>query len=325
MTKVKYYYDPETLSYRPIQVTHKLRISNFILFILSSFVFGLISLFILLNSTWLSTPNEIYQTRELENYKIQFDILNKKLNQVEAVLGNIEQRDNTLYRLYFEASPIPEEQRRAGFGGIDRYKALEGYDNSELIKNTTERLDVLIKQTVVQSRSLDEIEKLASNRAELIKAIPSIQPIKNEDLRRIASGFGKRRDPFTKLWRQHNGIDFTAKKGTPVYATGDGIIKRADNRSSGYGKHIRIDHGHGYVSLYAHLNGYNVRRGQRVKRGEIIGFVGNTGRSAGAHLHYEIFKDKKHIDPINFYYGNLSPEEYEKLIEQAKMENQSWD
>ncbi len=325
MTKVKYYYDPETLSYRPIQVTHKLRISNFILFILSSFLFGLISLFILLNSTWLSTPNEIYQTRELENYKIQFDILNKKLNQVEAVLGNIEQRDNTLYRLYFEASPIPEEQRRAGFGGIDRYKALEGYDNSELIKNTTERLEVLIKQTVVQSRSLDEIEKLASNRAELIKAIPSIQPIKNEDLRRIASGFGKRRDPFTKLWRQHNGIDFTAKKGTPVYATGDGIIKRADNRSSGYGKHIRIDHGHGYVSLYAHLNGYNVRRGQRVKRGEIIGFVGNTGRSAGAHLHYEIFKDKKHIDPINFYYGNLSPEEYEKLIEQAKMENQSWD
>ena len=325
MTKVKYYYDPETLSYRPIQVTHKLRISNFILFILSSFLFGLISLFILLNSTWLSTPNEIYQARELENYKIQFDILNKKLNQVEAGLGNIEQRDNTLYRLYFEASPIPEEQRRAGFGGIDRYKALEGYDNSELIKNTTERLDVLIKQTVVQSRSLDEIEKLASNRAELIKAIPSIQPIKNEDLRRIASGFGKRRDPFTKLWRQHNGIDFTAKKGTPVYATGDGIIKRADNRSSGYGKHIRIDHGHGYVSLYAHLNGYNVRRGQRVKRGEIIGFVGNTGRSAGAHLHYEIFKDKKHIDPINFYYGNLSPEEYEKLIEQAKMENQSWD
>tara|TARA_S200000501_G_scaffold119977_1_gene112785 strand:- start:11920 stop:12741 length:822 start_codon:yes stop_codon:yes gene_type:complete len=273
----------------------------------------------------LNTPTEIYQARELENYKIQFDILNKKLNQVEAVLGNIEQRDNTLYRLYFEASPIPEEQRKAGFGGIDRYKALEGYDNSELIKNTTERLEVLIKQTVVQSRSLDEIEKLASNRAELIKAIPSIQPIKNEDLKRIASGFGKRRDPFTKLWRQHNGIDFTAKKGTPVYATGDGIIKRADNRSSGYGRHIRIDHGHGYVSLYAHLDGYNVRRGQRVKRGEIIGFVGNTGRSAGAHLHYEIFKDKKHINPINFYYGNLSPDEYEKLIEQAKMENQSWD
>ena len=325
MSKVKYYYDSETLSYKPIQVTHKLRISNFILFILSSFLFGLISLFILLNSKLLSTPTEIYQARELDNYKIQFDILNKKLNQVEAVLVNIEQRDNTLYRLYFEASPIPEQQRRAGFGGIDRYNALEGYDNSELIKNTTERLDVLIKQTVVQSRSLDEIEKLASNRAELIKAIPSIQPVKNEDLKRIASGFGKRRDPFTKLWRQHNGIDFTAKKGTPVYATGDGIIKRADNRSSGYGKHIRIDHGHGYVSLYAHLNGYNVRRGQRVKRGEIIGFVGNTGRSAGAHLHYEIFKDKKHIDPINFYYGNLSPEEYEKLIEQAKMENQSWD
>lgn len=325
MSKVKYFYDPETLSYRPIEVTHKLRISNFVLFILSSFLFGLVSLFILLNSNWMSTPTEIYQARELENYKIQFDILNKKLNQVEAVLADIEQRDNTLYRLYFEASPIPEEQRRAGFGGINRYKALEGYDNSELIKNTTERLDVLIKQTVVQSRSLDEIEKLAANRAELIKAIPSIQPIRNEDLSRIASGFGKRKDPFTKLWRMHSGIDFTAKKGTPVYATGDGMVKRADNRSSGYGKHIRVDHGYGYVSLYAHLSGYNVRRGQRVKRGEIIGYVGNTGRSAGSHLHYEIFKDGKRIDPINFYYGNLSPEEYEALIEQAKLENQSWD
>jgi murein DD-endopeptidase MepM/ murein hydrolase activator NlpD len=280
---------------------------------------------ILLNSEWINTPAEIAQKRALENYELQFEILNKKLNQIEAVVSNIEDRDNNLYRVYFEASSIPEEQRKAGFGGVNRYKDLEGYDNSELIINTAKRLDILSKQTVVQSRSLDEIERLAANKAELIEAIPSIQPIKNEDLKRMASGYGYRKDPFTKKRRFHYGMDFTAKKGTPIYATGNGIVKRADNRSSGYGKHIRIDHGFGYVSLYGHLNKYNVRRGQKVKRGDIIGYVGNTGRSAGPHLHYEIFKDNKRINPLNFYYGNLSQKEFDAMLTQSKQENQSMD
>ena len=325
MSKVKYYYDPETLSYRPIEITNKKRISNVVLFILASFVFGLSSLLILLNSDWINTPAEISQKRALENYELQFEILNKKLNQIEAVVENIEERDNNIYRVYFEASSIPEEQRRAGFGGVNRYKNLEGYDNSDLIINTTKRLDVLSKQTVVQSRSLDEIERLAENKAELIEAIPSIQPIKNQDLTRMASGYGYRTDPFTKKRRFHYGMDFSARKGTPIYATGNGVVKRADNRSSGYGKHIRIDHGFGYISLYAHLSKYNVRRGQRVKRGDIIGYVGNTGRSVGPHLHYEIFKDKKKINPLNFYYGNLSQKEFDALLTQSRLENQSMD
>jgi len=325
MSKVKYYYDPETLSYRPITITNKKRISNLALFFLGSFAFGIASLMILLNSEWINTPAEIAQKRALENYELQFEILNKKLNQIEAVVSNIEDRDNNLYRVYFEASSIPEEQRKAGFGGVNRYKDLEGYDNSELIINTAKRLDILSKQTVVQSRSLDEIERLAANKAELIEAIPSIQPIKNEDLKRMASGYGYRKDPFTKKRRFHYGMDFTAKKGTPIYATGNGIVKRADNRSSGYGKHIRIDHGFGYVSLYGHLNKYNVRRGQKVKRGDIIGYVGNTGRSVGPHLHYEIFKDNKRINPLNFYYGNLSQKEFDAMLTQSKQENQSMD
>jgi len=325
MSKVKYYYDPDTLSYRPIEFTNKKRISNVILFILASFAFGLSSLLILLNSDWINTPAEISQKRALENYELQFEILSKKLNQIEAVVENLEERDNNIYRVYFEASPIPEEQRRAGFGGVNRYKNLEGYDNSDLIINTTKRLDVLSKQTVVQSRSLDEIERLAANKAELIEAIPSIQPIKNQDLTRMASGYGYRTDPFTKKRRFHYGMDFSARKGTPIYATGNGVVKRADNRSSGYGKHIRIDHGFGYVSLYAHLSKYNVRRGQRVKRGDIIGYVGNTGRSVGPHLHYEIFKDKKKINPLNFYYGNLSQKEFDALLTQSRLENQSMD
>lgn len=325
MSKVKYYYDQETLSYRPITVTNKNRISNILLFILASLFFGLSSLFILLNSDALNTPAEIAQKRAIKNYELQLDIMNKKLGQLEAVISNIEDRDNKLYRVYFEASSIPEEQRKAGFGGVNRYKDLEGYDNSDLIINTVKRLDILTKQTVVQSRSLDEIESLAKNKAALIEAIPTIQPIKNKDLTRLASGFGYRKDPFTKIRKKHYGMDFTAKRGTPVYATGNGIVKRADNRSSGYGKHIRIDHGFGYMSLYAHLSKYNVRRGQRVKRGDVIGYVGNTGRSVGPHLHYEIIKDNKKINPLNFYYGNLSPREFEALLTQSKQENQSMD
>lgn len=325
MSKVKYYYDQETLSYRPIKATSKNRISNIVLFVLASFFFGLTCLLILLNSDVINTPSEIVQKRTLKNYELQFDILNKKLTQLEAVVSNVEERDNNLYRVYFEASPIPEEQRRAGFGGVNRYKDLEGYDNSDLVINTAKRLDILTKQTVVQSRSLDEIERLAANKAALIEAIPTIQPVKNKDLTRIASFFGYRNDPFTKTRKMHFGMDFTAKRGTPVYATGNGVVKRADSRSSGFGKHIRIDHGFGYISLYAHLSKYNVRRGQKVKRGDIIGYVGNTGRSAGPHLHYEIIKDNKKIDPLNFYYGNLSPEEFEALLTQSKQENQSLD
>ncbi len=325
MSKVKYYYDHDTLSYREIKVTNKNRISGVLLFLLASFFFGITSLLILLNSDIINTPSEVAQKRSLENFKLQFDILNKKLGQLEKVIANIENRDNNLYRVYFEASPIPEEQRRAGFGGINRYKDLEGYDNSDLIINTTKRLDILTKQTVVQSRSLEEIESLSKNKASLIEAIPTIQPIKNKDLTRVASGYGYRIDPFTKIRRFHYGMDFTAKRGTPIYATGNGIVKRADNRSSGYGKHIRIDHGFGYVSLYAHLSKYKVRRGQKVKRGDIIGYVGNSGRSVGPHLHYEILKDNKKINPLNFYYGNLSAQEYEALITQSNQENQSMD
>ena len=325
MSKIKYYFDSESLSYKPVIRSRTLQVSNFILFILSASIFGVFSLFILLNSEVISTPKEIIQERELENLTLQYDLMNLKLNQIENVLENVQERDNNLYRVYFEASPIPKSERIVGFGGINRYKNLEGYDNSKIIIDANKRLDILSKQLVVQSKSLDEIEFLASNKGDLLAAIPSIQPIRNKDLTRLASGYGYRIDPFTKKPRMHYGMDFTAPKGTPIYATGDGIVKRADNRASGYGKHIRIDHGFGYVSLYAHLSKYEAKRGQKVKRGEVIGYVGNTGRSAGPHLHYEIFKDGKKINPLNFYYGNLSSEEFDVLLSLANRENQSLD
>jgi len=263
--------------------------------------------------------------RELNNYEFQFELLSQRLQQMENVMENIENRDNEIYRNYFEANPIPQEQRRAGFGGVNRYKNLEGFGNSDQIIATTKKIDILSRMLVVQSNSLDEIQALAEKKEELLAAIPTIQPIKKEDLKRMASGYGWRTDPFTKKRRKHYGMDFSAKTGTPVYATGDGIVKRADNRSSGYGRHIRIDHGFGYVSLYAHLSKYNVKRGQKVKRGEIIGYVGNTGRSVAPHLHYEIFKDKNKINPLNFYIDNLSPAEFDAIVNQASEENQSLD
>lgn len=323
MSKVKYYYDSETLSYKEVKRSKKTTFKYISLFVISSGCFAL--LFVIIGGLYFQSPKEKSLERELTNLLFQYDILTKKIDNAYQVLENVEQRDNNLYRHYFETNPIPEEQRRAGFGGINRYKKYEGYDNSQLVIESAKRIDILEKAIVVQSKSLDEIATLAKNKEQLLSAIPAIQPIKNSDLTRMASGFGWRRDPFTKARKFHKGMDFTAKRGTPVYASGDGKITRADSRSSGYGKHIRIDHGYGYVSLYAHLNGYNVRRGQKVKRGDVIGFVGSTGRSQAPHLHYEIAKDGRKINPVNFYYGNLTAQEFDLLLKQAEVENQSLD
>jgi murein DD-endopeptidase MepM/ murein hydrolase activator NlpD len=290
MAKVKYYYDSDTLSYRKIAYKKGRKIKIFVLSLLGMLLSGFLLLIIYLNIPYIETPKEKVLKRELVNMDLQFELLNKKMGQAQRVLSEIEERDNAIYRVYFEANPISEEQRKAGFGGVNRYKNLEGFDNSNLIISTSKKIDILTKQIVVQSKSLDEIAILAEEKEKLLKAIPTIQPVKNEDLTRMASGYGYRSDPFTKARKFHKGMDFTAPRGTPIYATGNGVVKRADSRSSGYGRHIRIDHGFGYVSLYAHLYKYAVKKGQKVKRGDLIGFVGSTGRSQAPHLHYEIFK-----------------------------------
>jgi murein DD-endopeptidase MepM/ murein hydrolase activator NlpD len=329
MSKTKYYFDKDNLEFIPIQRTNLNKLYNLLLFLISSIIFGVFITVLLLNTEFIDTPQELVQSREIKNYELQLKVLNKKLEQVESTLANVEKRDNNLYRVYFEASPIPEAQRKMGFGGINRYDYLNGYENSDLIIGTTERIDILTKELVIQSKSLDEIELLAKNKESLLSSIPTIQPISNSDLKRMASGFGWRTDPFTKKRKRHWGMDFSAERGSPIYATGDGKISRADNRAAGFGNHIRIDHGFGYVSIYAHLDlvqeKFSVRKGDKVKRGDIIGYVGSSGRSVAPHLHYEITKDGKKLNPINFYYGSLSPGEFEILITQASQENQSLD
>ncbi len=325
MAKVKYYYDTESLAYRIITPLKRRSFAYIMLFLLSSALFGFLAFVVLLNTPFFETPKDKLQAREIDNLKIQYGILNRKLDQVDEVMNALEDRDNNLYRAYFNSSPISEEDRKAVFGIENRYKDLAGYNNSDLIINTTKRVDVLTKQLVVQSKSLDEILKLAKSKEKLLAAIPAIQPIRNENLKRMASGFGYRSDPFTKARKFHEGMDFTAKMGTPVFASGDGIVSRADNTASGFGNHIVIRHGFGYETLYAHLSRYKARVGQYVKRGDIIGYVGSTGRSEAPHLHYEVHKNGDVVNPLNFYYGNISAAEYVAISKIANQENQSLD
>jgi len=323
MAKVKYYYDSDTLSYQKIKPKKGQYFKRFLITLGGAVLFMVFGFVVF--TPLFESPKEKELKRELEFVKLNEELHAKKITQLDKILTELQERDNNIYRLYFEVNPIPEEQRKAGFGGVNRYKSLDGFDNSEMIMDVTKNMDILSKQLYVQSKSLDEIVKLAENKEKLLAAIPAIQPVKKEDLTRMASGYGWRSDPFTKARKRHWGMDFTAPTGTPIYASGDGKIIRVDQGSAGYGKHIRIDHGFGYVSLYAHMSKYNVRKGQIVKRGDLIGFVGNTGRSQAPHLHYEIHKNGSKINPINFYYGNLSPKEFEAMQKEAQKEGQSLD
>lgn len=323
MAKVKYYYDPKTLSYRKIEKNAAYRLRNGLIYIASVILAAFV--LVLLADSFIDSPKEKRLRRELENMEIQFSILNERMDQVATVLGDLQERDDNIYRVIFEAEPLPSSVREAGFGGANRYANLAGYENSNLIKSTASRLDKLTKQVYVQSKSFDDIVEMAKDKKEFLASIPAIQPVANENLKRMASGYGWRLDPFTKAPKMHFGMDFSAEIGTPIYATGDGKVIRADSKSSGFGRHIRIDHGYGYTTIYAHLNDYNVQVGQKVKRGDLIGFVGNSGRSRGPHLHYEVHLNGERLNPVNFYYGELSAEEFNTIIEMASQSNQSFD
>ena len=320
MAKVKYYYDEDTLSYRKIAVKksdyYRKILFSFLGVILIAF-FGFIGF-----SQLITSPSELTQKRELENLKFHYELLEKRLEESSTILSQLQERDNNIYRSYFEANPIPEEQRKAGFGGVNRYKNLEGFDNSDLVKKLTKEVDILSKQMVVQSKSLDEIVALAKEKEVMLASIPAILPIKKGDFY-VASGYKMRMHPILKINKFHKGMDFTAPKGTPVYASGDGKIYRAQ-RSSTFGKVIYIDHGYGYKTIYAHLNDMVVRRGESIKRGDLIGYVGNTGLSVAPHLHYEVHKNDVALNPINFYYGDLTLEEFATL-QQTSEESQSYD
>ncbi|MBL6874035.1 MAG: M23 family metallopeptidase [Flavobacteriales bacterium] len=323
MAKIKYYYDTKTLSYKPIKLNSGEKIKGYFVFFLSSV---LLSFFILLIFyQFFDSPKEKKLKLEIQNLISQYEVIDKNMKQVEIVLDEIQDRDDNIYRVIFEADPIPTSIRKQGFGGVNRYEKLLGLSNSELMINTSKKIDQLTKQLYLQSKSFDEVIDLAKNKSNMLASIPAIQPVANKDLKRMASGYGYRIHPIYKTRKMHYGMDFSAKTGTEIYSTGDGVVSKVKRSKRGYGNYVKINHGFGYETLYAHMSKYIVKKGQKVKRGEVIGFVGNSGVSTAPHLHYEVRKDNKKINPVNFYYNDLSPEEYEKMLEISLQSNQSLD
>ncbi len=323
MRKSKYYYDDKSLSFKKIERTFKSRFKKTLIFLSASFFAG--GLIVLAAYNFFDSPKEKMLIRELDQMKLQYEIIDQNLNQISAVLENIKDRDDNIYRVIFEADPIPNSVRNAGVGGINRYKRLEGYNNSELLVRSTKKIDNISKKLYIQSKSFDDVIEMAMKKSDMMASIPAIQPVTNKELKRIASGYGRRIDPYYKKPKYHYGVDFSAPQGTPIYATGNGIITKVKKSKRGFGNHVVISHGYGYESLYAHMQKYIVRKGQKVKRGDIIGYVGNTGKSTAPHLHYEVHRGKKKVNPAYYFHNDLSPEEFDRMLELAAQENQSFD
>lgn len=324
MARLKYRYNPDSLSYDRIRPSFKKRFLIFLSYL--TVVFSIALLLNVFYSSVFDTPREKMLTRENNQLNLQYEILNQKIGKLEMVLEDIEKRDDNIYRTIFNADPIPSSVRSAGFGGVNRYEYLEGYDNSELVIETAERIDILTKAIYVQSTSYDEVIDLARSREDQLSSLPAIMPISNKDLTRTASGWGFRIHPIYKIRKFHNGMDFTAPIGTEVYATADGAIERIQRSRRGYGNVLVVNHGYGYKTLYAHLTGFNnARVGKKVKRGDIIAFVGSTGLSTAPHLHYEVHLNGKKINPVNYYFEDLSAQEYDRMIELSMRPGQSFD
>jgi murein DD-endopeptidase MepM/ murein hydrolase activator NlpD len=323
MAKAKYRYNPHTLSYDKIELSFRDKIFRGSMILGASLIIGIGIYFV--TDAFVDSPKEKQLKKDNAELLARYQILDKKAEQLAIVLEDIQHRDDNIYRVIFEAEPIASEIREAGFGGVNRYKELENFTNAELIVNASKKLDKLSKQLYIQSKSFDEVFEMAKKKEEMLAAIPAIQPVSNKDLTRMASGYGYRTDPVYKTRKFHAGMDFTAPRGTPIYATGDGKVIQADAASRGYGYHVRIDHGYGYVTLYAHMSKIASKVGQKVKRGDVIGYVGNTGKSVGPHCHYEVRKNGNPINPVNFYFNDLTPEQYAKMLELANDPTQSLD
>jgi hypothetical protein len=323
MAELKYRFNPDTLNFERIRMSAWQRTKRLLLLLMPGVVVGLLG--ILLVYQFVDSPKEAVLRRDRDQLRLQYELLYRQIGELQTVLDDLQRRDDNLYRVIFEADPLPASMRLAGTGGADRYRHLQGLPSSDLVIATHQRLRKLRAQMVVQSRSLDEVAGMVLRKQDMLASIPSIMPVANEKLTSTAGGFGWRIHPIHKISKFHAGMDFTAKAGTPVYATGDGRVVFAEYATNGYGLHIVIDHGYDYHTLYAHLSKLEVRKGQKVKRGEVIGLIGNSGLSAGPHLHYEVHKGGEPVDPVNFFFNDLSPEEYALMLELSRNAGQSLD
>lgn len=323
MARIKYYYDTETCKYERVKTKTSDVVMN-ALGILSLTVIMAVGLMIVYTNHFES-PKELILKNEVKELEFYYDKLTTDVENLHQILNDVEHRDDNIYRVVLGAEPIDKSIRNAGVGGVDRYEDIreKGIDHEELVLVLNEKVDLLRRKLYIESKSQDEVVKLAENKEKLFAAIPAIQPISNKQLLALASGFGWRTHPIYKVKKMHTGIDFAASIGTPIYATADGTVAEVSIKFSGYGKMVEINHGFGYRTRYAHMHEFAVRSGQNVKRGDLIGYVGNTGLSTAPHLHYEVLINGGQVDPVHYFYNDLSASEYEKILELASIENQS--
>ncbi len=323
MPRTKYKFNPDSLSFDRVRLGVRAIFFRLLAYLTGSLIVAVA--YWVIFASFFDSPKEKALEREVQQLTIQYDLIKREMSNIENVLDDLQKTDDNLYRTIFEAEPIPVTLREGGVGGVNRYKSLEGYSNSDLVIETTSRLDKIRKKVYIQSKSFDDLIELALRKEDMLRSVPAILPISNKDLTRTASGFGLRIHPIYKIIKFHYGMDFTAPSGTDIYATGNAVVAEVRSSKRGLGNHIILDHGFGYTSIYAHLSNFNVRAGQKVQRGDIIGFVGNTGTSVANHLHYEIKLNGTNVDPVNYYFEDLSPEEYERMIEIASKTGQSFD
>jgi len=324
MSKVKYKFNKKSLTFDRVQTTMRKRLLYFFSHLSTGVVFAAVVLVVAYN--FIDSPKEKSQKREIDQMKLQYQMLSDQLDKVTRILDDLQDRDDNIYRVIFEAEPIPDAIRSAGIGGIDRYEALKGYSNSDLIIETEKKMDKILGRLYVQSKSFDEVFEMARNKERMLVSIPAIQPVNNRDLKRVGSYFGWRMDPFYKVRKFHEGMDFSAPVGTEIYATGNGtVVVAGRDAQGGYGNQVWIDHGFSYRTVYAHLSRVFVKPGQKILRGQIIGYVGNTGKSTSPHLHYEVRKNGVPVNPIYFFFNDITPEQFQQMLDLSARPSQTMD
>ncbi|HMV13803.1 MAG: M23 family metallopeptidase [Chitinophagales bacterium] len=323
MQKEKYYYNPNTLKYEKYKISIGQRILRVTGFFTSAFFFGFLAM--VLGYSAFDNPEEQSRKNEVKLMQEKYEILDKRIDELNKVIEDLGDRDDNIYRVIFESEPLPDDLRKGGINTSKIYAQLKNLPESEILTSTLKKLESIEKKVYVQSKSYDELANLIKNKEIMLASIPAIQPVSNKDLKRIASGFGYRIDPVYKTPRMHAGLDFSAETGTPVYATGDGVVEIAGSQGDGYGNKVVIKHGYGYETLYAHNSKILVRAGTKVKRGQTIALVGSTGKSTGPHCHYEVMKNGIKIDPVNYFFNDLTPEQYTQMLKIAEQSNQAFD
>jgi murein DD-endopeptidase MepM/ murein hydrolase activator NlpD len=323
MKKIKYFFNTHTLRFEKIEVPLKVRLLQTIGFVIASLAVGV--LFVAILFKFIDSPKERLLRQQNTAYKESYAVLQERMKQLELQMVELEQRDNEVYRSIFEATPIPDSARVKEMLAKNEIRLIQSLSNTALIENMRNQLNNLSLRMSFQGQSFTEITAMVKNKEKLLRAIPAIQPVSNKNLKRVASGFGYRIDPLYKDSRLHAGLDFSAPTGTPIYATADGEVQIAGFNTDGYGNKVVINHGYGFQTLYAHMVRVIANVGQSVKRGEVIGYVGSTGKSTGSHLHYEVIKRGTKVDPVYYFYNDLTPAQFDRLLKEAAANKQSLD